>query len=78
MRSLEISAKEMNVGADRLAAILAKNAKENRELNIWRQFGAQRPHAPVSLSCCMTSSSMIRSIMPQAGTSLSAPECSVC
>ena len=37
--SLEISAKEMNVGVDRLGAILAKNAKEGKELNIWRQFG---------------------------------------
>lgn len=37
--SLEISAKEMNVGADRLAAILSKHAQEGRELNIWRQFG---------------------------------------
>lgn len=37
--SLEISSKEMNVGADRLASILAKAAQECRELNIWRQFG---------------------------------------
>lgn len=37
--SLEISSKEMNVGADRLASILSKAAQENRELNIWRQFG---------------------------------------
>lgn len=37
--SLEISAKEMNVGADRMAVILAKKAKEHQELNIWRQFG---------------------------------------
>ena len=36
---MEISAKEMNVGADRLAAILDRNAREGRELNIWRQFG---------------------------------------
>ena len=37
--SLEISSKEMNVGADRLAAILSRAAQEGRELNIWRQFG---------------------------------------
>ncbi len=37
--SLEISSKEMNVGADRLAAILSRAANEGRELNIWRQFG---------------------------------------
>jgi hypothetical protein len=37
--SLDISSKEMNVGADRLASILAKAAGESRELNIWRQFG---------------------------------------
>ena len=37
--SLEISSKEMNVGADRLAAILGRAAQEGRELNIWRQFG---------------------------------------
>lgn len=39
MCSLEISAKEMNIGADRMAAILTKKAKEQQELNIWRQFG---------------------------------------
>ena len=38
--SLEISSKEMNIGAERLNSILAKSAKEGRELNIWRQFGA--------------------------------------
>ena len=37
--SLEISSKEMNVGADRLAVILSRAAQEGRELNIWRQFG---------------------------------------
>ncbi len=37
--SLEISTKEMNVGAERLGAILAEAAKDGRELNIWRQFG---------------------------------------
>lgn len=37
--SLEISSKEMNVGADRLATILSRAAHEGRELNIWRQFG---------------------------------------
>ena len=37
--SLEISSKEMNTGADRMALILTKKAKEQQELNIWRQFG---------------------------------------
>lgn len=33
----------MNIGADRMAAILAKKAKEQQELNIWRQFGGFLP-----------------------------------
>ncbi|EIE24557.1 cytochrome P450 [Coccomyxa subellipsoidea C-169] len=37
--SLEISSKEMNIGAERLAATLAKFAKQGKEVNIWRQFG---------------------------------------
>ncbi|BDA42788.1 Cytochrome P450 3A24 [Coccomyxa sp. Obi] len=37
--SLEISSKEMNIGAERLAITLAKFAKEGKEVNIWRQFG---------------------------------------
>ena len=37
--SLEISSKEMNIGANRMAAILTNKAKEQGELNIWRQFG---------------------------------------
>ncbi|CAL8467564.1 g7102 [Coccomyxa elongata] len=37
--SLEISSKEMNIGAERLALTLAKFAKEGKEVNIWRQFG---------------------------------------
>lgn len=37
--SLEISSKEMNIGAERLAMTLAKFAKEGKEVNIWRQFG---------------------------------------
>ena len=39
MCSLEISSKEMNIGAERLAATLAKFAKQGKEVNIWRQFG---------------------------------------
>ncbi|KAK9909472.1 hypothetical protein WJX75_002811 [Coccomyxa subellipsoidea] len=37
--SLEISSKEMNIGAERLAAVLTKFAKQGKEVNIWRQFG---------------------------------------
>ena len=44
----------MNIGAERLASILAKSAKEGRELNIWRQFGAlqQLSEPPVPERTC--------------------------
>lgn len=37
----------MNIGANRMAAILTNNAREQRELNIWRQFGR------TVLFCCL-------------------------
>lgn len=36
----------MNIGAERLAAVLTKFAKQGKEVNIWRQFGEMLASSP--------------------------------